>query len=173
MCRQQSERSPVSGPQTIIKENTTMLIKMKESKGFTLVELMIVVAIIGILAAVAVPFYQRYVQKSRLTTRVFPGVHSIETNIAARYALNPSGLPTGNLTDYSRDADTVCLTNASWTSTTGVLQFDLRSDGATCPYEKLISALSTPHFIATAQTVNGKITHWQLSGSLTEELGLN
>ncbi len=53
-----------------------MFIKMRESKGFTLVELMIVVAIIGILAAVAVPYYQRYIQKSRLTSLVFPGMHA-------------------------------------------------------------------------------------------------
>ena len=40
---------------------------MQNKKGFTLIELMIVVAIVAILAMVAVPMYQRYIERSRNT----------------------------------------------------------------------------------------------------------
>jgi type IV pilus assembly protein PilA len=63
-------------------------------KGFTLIELMIVVAIIGILAAVALPAYQDYTVKARISEGIL-ATSQCRTAIAEVYQTGNSGTAPG------------------------------------------------------------------------------
>lgn len=129
-------------------------------KGFTLIELMIVVAIIGILAAVAIPAYQDYTVKAKVSN-VLSAANSIKTAVAVCIQEN-GGVPT-NCNAGSNGIPTVTATKevASGTVNDGIIALTLvdglgKGVSGTVTFEPTVtdngSAVvwkSTPSFSAT------------------------
>nr|NYT98489.1 prepilin-type N-terminal cleavage/methylation domain-containing protein [Stenotrophomonas sp. SbOxS2] len=78
---------------------------MKNQKGFTLIELMIVVAIIAILAAIALPAYSDYTKKAKVT-EVILAASAVRTAVS-EYAAGNGALPPASWKPEAQKSDYV------------------------------------------------------------------
>ena len=133
-------------------------LKLATKKGFTLIELMIVVAIVGILAALAIPSYQDYTVRAKVSEAIVLG-DGLKTQLAD-YFLSQSTFPANNAalgytatgTEFAGKYVSAILVTG--TATTGTMQISFGS-GATVP---TVIQGKKIQMIATQPTAGGPIT---------------
>ena len=115
-------------------------------KGFTLIELMIVVAIIGILAAVAIPSYQDYTARAQVTEAVSLS-SGFKTSFAEYYADNgrwPSFLTTvGDTTAGKYVASITIASGAGTTAQLVMISATFKATGVNPGLRGSVYAIST------------------------------
>jgi type IV pilus assembly protein PilA len=130
---------------------------MKKQQGFTLIELMIVVAIIGILAAIAIPAYQDYTIRAQVSE-----------------GLNLSGGAKAAVTEYFQDRGVMPTTNdmAGLAASTAIIGKYV--DGVAVGSDGVISVgfggdahatLATGTLLLTPDTTNAGSVAWECSGT--------
>lgn len=139
---------------------------MKRAAGFTLIELMIVVAIIAILAAIALPAYSDYTKRSRVSEIILASApcRTIVTEISQAWGTGT--LPAANTWGCGEGTTTSQYVQQVQTSASGVITLTAQNisadvDGQTITLTPYLGATGT-----TPITSGSGVLRWVCEGSI-------
>ena len=132
----------------------------KVQKGFTLIELMIVVAIIGILAAVAIPAYSNYTKKAKFT-EVVQAVSPLK--LAVEMCVQSQGLAAGAVSGCAAGSNGVPAAMPAATGYVASIAMNAGGNGEVTATGT--ASVDSKTFIMTPTVdANGSVT-WATSGT--------